>query len=106
MLRKKLAAAALTVAAMTSGVVALTAGPALATANDCSWARYTNRSVVAICNGGRGNFPAHIPCHNSGSGPIYVVAYGPWKSVASRSPSYAYCPKANDYYLSGGLDIQ
>jgi len=32
--------------------------------------------------------------------------YGPWKTVASRSPSYAYCPKANDYYISGGLDIQ
>jgi len=106
MMRRRLAAAALAVTATTSGVVALTAGPAMATANDCSWARYTNTSVVAICNGGSGGYRAFINCHNSGAGPIVVTAFGSWKTVASKSPSYAYCPKSGDYYISGGVDIQ
>jgi hypothetical protein len=106
MMRRKLAAAAVTLAAATTGVVALTGSPAFATANDCSWAHYTANSIVAICNGGSGNFRAHITCHNSGAGPILVDGYGSWKSVASRSASYAYCPKSGDTYEYGGINIQ
>ncbi|MCY1144936.1 hypothetical protein OWR29_43655 [Actinoplanes sp. Pm04-4] len=106
MMRRKLAAMALTVTAATSGVVGLTSSPAMATPTNCSWARYTANSIVAICNGGSGNFRARITCHNSGPGGILVSAVGSWKTVASRSPSYAYCPKAGDTYEYGGINIQ
>jgi hypothetical protein len=105
-MRRKLAAAVLTVTAATSGVVALTGSPALATPNDCSSAKYTATSVVAICNGGSGSFRARITCDNPGPGPLADVGYGSWHTVASRTPSYAYCPRAGERYDSGGVEIR
>lgn len=105
---RRLAAGIFAASAMTVSALAATGSPALATPTDCSWARYTTNSIVAVCHGGTGYYAAKITCRHwyaGGTEYYYTYAYGPYKTAGSGQPSYAYCP-SGDQYSTGGVALK
>ncbi|MET7833650.1 hypothetical protein [Micromonospora sediminicola] len=95
-------------AALSTGAVVATAAPALATPTNCSWAKYTATSIVAVCHGGTGQYRARITCrhyYGAAGDYYYTNGYGSWKSASSGQASYAYCPASGETFSSGGLDL-
>lgn len=95
-------------AAMATGAtIAPTA--AYATPNNCSWARYTDTSIVGICTSGTGQYQVKITCQHwfqypGGTWSFYrTYGYSSVKSIGQHG--YAYCPGAGEVFENGGFVI-
>lgn len=107
---RRIAASALSCAAIVGGLVAMSGSPAQATPQSCSHGKYSATAALAICNSGTGSFRSVVRCHYSPyeGATRYTNGYGPYKTAGSGQVSYSYCPKVNNvqsYYSSDWIEI-
>ncbi|MCY1144937.1 hypothetical protein OWR29_43660 [Actinoplanes sp. Pm04-4] len=106
---RRAAGLAVSALALTGAGVIATAGPALATPQNCTHGRASAGASIAYCSSGTGSYMARIQCKITISGKTYYKSgYGSWQKVGSGAYSTAYCPKwdgANMTYYTDSIEL-